>query len=350
MRGAGHSRLLAGRVDLESLHLLALDPVSETISDEQSYGFRKARSTHDAIAQCYLNARFKGSQSDAGPRRSAEWVLEADMQGCFDNIDHDWLIANVPMDRIILRKWLNAGYMEGNAVSPTQAGTPQGGIISPVLANFALADDFVITALTRELLETTVKPAVEKFLAERGLTLSPEKTKITHITEGYDSLGQNVRRYGSKLLIKPAKKNVRTFLRKVRDLIKILRPAPQLNVIEALNPVINGWARYHRHVVSQKIFTYVDSHIWFSLWQWAKRRHPKKTSRWIVGKYFHRIEGRSWVLAVKTNEQTEDGKPVYRTLRHAAKVPIERHRKIKSDTNPYDPKWEEYFEQRASGA
>lgn len=359
---------------MQALHLLALDPVSETVSDEQSYGFRKARSTHDAVAQCYMNARFNGSQSDVGPRRSAEWVLEADIQGCFDNIDHDWLIANVPMDKVILRKWLKAGYMEGNALSPTQSGTPQGGIISPVLANFALngleqvlravfknkhqfdkakvnlvryADDFVITGLTRELLETTVKPAVEKFLADRGLTLSPEKTKITHITEGYDFLGQNVRRYGSKLLIKPSQKNVKTFLRKVRDLIKTLRPAPQLKVIEALNPVINGWASYHRHVVSQKTFSYVDRHIWFSLWQWAKRRHPKKTSRWIVGKYFHRIGDRSWMFAVKTSEQTEDGKPVYRALRHAAKVPIERHQKIKSNANPYDPKWEEYFEQRA---
>jgi RNA-directed DNA polymerase len=210
---------------MQALHLLALDPVSETISDEQSYGFRKARSTHDAIAQCYLNARFNGSPSAVGPRRSAEWILEADIQGCFDNIDHDWLLANVPMDKVMLKKWLSAGYMEGNVVNPTQRGTPQGGIISPVLANFALngledalrkafsnqsqldkakvnlvryADDFVITGVSREILEDRIRPAVEQFLAIRGLTLSPEKTKITHISDGYDFLGQNVRRYNKK--------------------------------------------------------------------------------------------------------------------------------------------------------
>jgi RNA-directed DNA polymerase len=123
---------------MQALHLLALDPVSETVSDEQSYGFRKARSTHDAIAQCYLNARFNGSPSSVGARCSAEWILEADIQGCFDNIDHNWLIANVPMDKVMLRKWLKAGYMEGSELAPTLNGTPQGGIISPVLANFAL--------------------------------------------------------------------------------------------------------------------------------------------------------------------------------------------------------------------
>jgi len=123
---------------MQALYLLALDPVSETISDEQSYGFRKARSTHDAIAQCYLNARYHGNPNDKGARRSAEWILEADIQGCFDNIDHDWLLENVPMDTSILRKWLKAGYLEGNVSAPTQKGTPQGGIISLVLANFAL--------------------------------------------------------------------------------------------------------------------------------------------------------------------------------------------------------------------
>jgi RNA-directed DNA polymerase len=197
-------------------------------------------------------------------------------------VTNDWLIENVPMDKVMLRKWLSAGYMEGNVISPARRGTPQGGIISPVLANFALngledalkstcktrtefasakinlvryADDFVITGISKELLEERVKPVVEAFLAVRGLTLSPEKTKITHIKEGYDFLGQNIRRYDSKLLIKPSKKNVRTFLHEVRDLIKELRAAPQETVIAALNPLIDGWSRYHRHVVSQKTFS-----------------------------------------------------------------------------------------------
>lgn len=257
---------------MQALHLLALDPLSETISDEQSYGFRKARSTHDAIAQCYLNARYHGNPNDKGVRRSAEWIREADIQGCFDNIDHDWLLANVPMDASILRKWLRAGCLEGNVFAPTQKGTPQGGIISPVLANFALngleealrlelgsrdrcikakvnlvryADDFVITGVAKELLEVRIKPAVERFLAGRGLLLSPEKTKISHITEGYDFLSQNIRRYDSKLLITPSRKNVKALLQKVRGLVKELGAAPQSKVIEVLNPVIDGWARYH---------------------------------------------------------------------------------------------------------
>lgn len=359
---------------MQALHLLALDPVSETISDEQSYGFRKARSTHDAIAQCFLNARYGGAQGRDKSRSSAEWILEADIQGCFDNIDHEWLITNVPMDKLMLTKWLKAGFMEGALLSPTQTGTPQGGIISPVLANFALngleqvlkdvfcnrnqfmkakvnlvryADDFVITGVSKELLEERIKPAVEKFLAGRGLTLSPEKTKITHITDGYDFLGQNVRRYGGKLLIKPSKKNVKSFLDKGRGLIKELCAAPQHIVIGVLNPMIDGWARYHRHVVSQRVFSYVDHQIWCSLWRWAKRRHPKKTPRWISARYFHRIGDRSWMFAVETGEKDDQGQPTYRSLRHAAKMPIERHQKIKSDANPYDPKWEEYFEQRA---
>lgn len=359
---------------MQALYLLALDPVSETVSDEQSYGFRKARSTHDAIAQCYLNARFHGNPNDRLERRSAEWIFEADITGCFDNIDHDWLLANVPMDAGILRKWLKAGYLEGSVFAPTQKGTPQGGIISPVLANFALngleqmlkdvlgnktqckkakvnlvryADDFVITGATRELLEERIRPAVEKFLAGRGLMLSPEKTKITHITEGYDFLGQNIRRYNSKLLIKPSRKNVKAFLQKVRGLVRELCAAPQLKIIEVLNPLIDGWARYHRHVVSKRTFADVDNQIWYCLWKWAKRRHPNKINNWIKERYFHRIGERSWVFAVRVGGMSEEGEPAYWMLRHAAKLPIERHQKIKADANPYDPAWERYFEERA---
>jgi RNA-directed DNA polymerase len=360
---------------MQALHLLALDPVSETVSDEQSYGFRKARSTHDAIQQCLMNSRFNGSTSSVGARRSAEWILEADIQGCFDNIDHDWLIRYVPMDKVMLGKWLKAGYMEESVLAPTEAGTPQGGIISPVLANFALngleaalrgqfknrhqfdqakinlvryADDFVITGISRELLEEKIRPAVERFLAIRGLSLSPEKTKITHIEEGYDFLGQNVRRYGKKLLIKPSKKNVQAFLQKIRSVVRSLRAAPQRRVIEKLNPMISGWARYHHHVVSTKTFSYVDSQIWECLWRWAKRRHPKRVPKWIAPRYFHRIGDRSWMFAVKTESstQSDDGSSYY-ALRHASKFSIKRHQKIKSDANPYDPLWEEYFEDRA---
>ncbi|CAE6848373.1 group II intron reverse transcriptase/maturase [Paraburkholderia domus] len=360
---------------MQALHLLALDPVSETTSDAQSYGFRKERSTHDAIGQCFLNARFHGNPKYRVVQESAQWILEADIRGCFDNIDHTWLTQHVPMDKAVLTKWLRAGYLKDGVLAETTEGTPQGGIISPVLANFALngldealtsifknarqrvvhkvnlvryADDFVITGVSRELLQDTVLPAVAAFLAPRGLELAPEKTKITHLTEGYDFLGQNVRRYGKKLLIKPARKNVQSFLQKVRDLIRRLRPAPQQLLIDTLNPVITGWAAYHRHVVAQETFIRVDRQIWYAIWQWARRRHPKKTAEWIRHRYFHQIGLRQWVFAFATDQMDERGHPILRSLRSAAKTPIERHPKVRSDANPYDRAWYAYFAQRAA--
>src|SRR6267154_2591475 len=228
----------------QALHLLALAPVVETTADRNSYGFRQRRSCADAIGQCFLTL------SNAP---NTQWILEADIQSCFDQISHDWLLAHVPMDRAILRKWLKSGYMDKHVLHETTDGTPQGGIISPALANFALdglervlrekypaatrlksvgnqrpsvnfiryADDFVITGKSKELLEGEVKPLVEQFLQERGLELSPTKTVITHVEKGFDFLGQNVRRYpNGKLLIKPSKMNVGTFLDAIRRIIK----------------------------------------------------------------------------------------------------------------------------------
>jgi len=361
---------------MQALHLLALDPVSETISDGQSYGFRKSRSTHDAIGQCFLNHRYWGNPKDKLKRKSAEWVLEGDIKGCFDNISHQWLLDNVPMDKEMLRKWLKCGYFEGSARFPTEQGTPQGGIISPVLANFTLnglekhlrtlfksdrefekinkvhlvryADDFVITGITKDLLELVIKPAVEQFLKIRGLELSPEKTKITHIMEGYDFLGQNVRRYDKKLLIKPSTKNVKTFLDKIRKTIVELRPAKQETVIQLLNPVIRGWAMYHKGVVASRIFQKVDTQIWAALWRWAKRRHPNKSTKWIKYRYFHKVGNRNWTFAVKQITVDKDGnkQASFYELSRASSVHIKRHEKIKANANPYDPKDEQYFEKR----
>lgn len=244
---------------MQALHLLALEPVAETLADPNSYGFRPMRASRDAAAQC-LNASARS--------KSAQWVLDADISGCFDNISHDWLIANIPMDKTILRKWLKSGFVWQGQWFPTETGTPQGGIISPVLANMALdgmerllwgrfgkpgsrtsmknkvnliryADDFVITGASKEVLEEA-KVLIEEFLKERGLSLSPEKTKIVHIEEGFDFLGWNVRKYDGKLLIKPAKKNVQAFLRKIRGIIKANKQAKQENLIGMLNPVIQG--------------------------------------------------------------------------------------------------------------
>lgn len=350
---------------MQALYLLALEPVAETTADRRSFGFRPERSTADAMEQCFKVLSRKNS---------AHWILEGDIKGCFDNISHDWLISHVPTDREILRKWLQAGYMEDRQLFPTEAGTPQGGIISPTLANLTLdglesiilrryvkdkwnkqkvnfiryADDFVITGATQEVLENEVRPLVEDFMRQRGLTLSPEKTKITHIDEGFDFLGQNVRKYNGKLLIKPSKANVATFLGKVRSTIKGNKALDQQKLIGLLNPMIRGWADFHQHVVSKETFAHVDKEIWNTLWRWALRRHPQKGRRWVRNRYFLTVGTRSWVFATATRERFPDGNPILMSLRNAADTPIRRHQSIMLEANPFDPKWETYFEERLS--
>jgi RNA-directed DNA polymerase len=159
----------------------------------------------------------------------------------------------------------------------------------PSLNFIRYADDFIITSKSKELLEREIKPLVEQFLQKRGLELSPTKTVITHVEKGFDFLGQNVRRYpNGKLLIKPSKKNVKTFLEGVRRTIKAALGSSAAALIEELNPKIRGWANYHRHVVSKRMFTYVDHAIFSRLWRWARRRHRNKNPRWIKEKYFER--------------------------------------------------------------
>lgn len=300
---------------MQALYLLALEPVAETTADLNSYGFRKNRATADAIEQCFIVL---------GNKNRAQWILEADIFGCFDNISHEWMLSHIPMDKNILRKWLRAGYLNKNVYYPTNGGTPQGGIISPVLANLVLdglenklrtrkgeqglvnlvryADDFIITGRTKELLETEVLPIVETHLTERGLELSPEKTRITRIDEGFDFLGQNVRKYNGKLLIKPSKKNINSFLEKTREVIKRNAATEAGSLIKILNPVIRGWVNYHRHVVSKAVFKSVDTAIFKCLWQWSKRRHPKKNRQWIKAKYFA-TKGRQSLGLLRTGKR-----------------------------------------------
>lgn len=347
---------------MQALYLLALEPVSETTADRNSYGFRPMRSTADAIEQLFVNLSRKSS---------AKWVLEGDIKGCFDNISHDWLINNVPMDKLVLKKWLKAGFMEAGQLLPTESGTPQGGIISPVLANLALdglescleghfgrkntkasyktkvnyvryADDFVITGVSEALLADEVLPVVERFMAERGLSLSQDKTLITHIDDGFDFLGQNIRKYHGKCLIKPSHENVKTFLRGIRDWLNDNKTAPAWYVVRTLNPKIRGWANFHCHVVAKETFNYVDYRIWKMLWQWSKRRHSNRSKRWVRNKYFgsYKAKTRNWVF------HGLDDSGVRRDLLYANDFPIKRHRKIKSEANPYDPSYEEYFEHR----
>ena len=350
---------------MQALHLQALDPVSETNADLNSYGFRKERSCHDAIEQCFKALSMKSA---------AQWVMEGDIKGCFDNISHEWMNANIPLDKTLLQKWLKSGYIEKRKLFPTNAGTPQGGIISPVLANMTLdglqallnehfhgktiygggkqqwvnpkvnliryADDFVITGESKELLENEIKPLVERFLTERGLALSTEKTKITHIEEGFDFLGQNVRKYDGKLLIKPSQKSVTDFKKKIRTLVKKLAAADQTTLIRGVNPIITGWLNYHRHVCSSKTFGNIQSWLWETTWRWAKRRHPLKNAQWIKDKYYHHNGKRDWNFGVK-----ESGNR-YFNLINPKDVRIIRHPWLQTSVNPYDPKWEEYFEKR----
>jgi RNA-directed DNA polymerase len=308
---------------MQALHLLALEPIAETTADLNSYGFRPERSTADAGEQCF---------NSLAKKVSAEWVLEADIQGCFDQISHDWMVANVPTDKATLKKWLKAGFVYQNELFPTEAGTPQGGIISPVLANMTLdgleamlaekfpkavrrglkmhmvryADDFIITGNSKEWLEHEVKPVVVEFLAERGLVLSPQKTKITHIKEGFDFLGWNIRKYNGKLLMKPSKANVKAHLDKIREIIKVNKTAKQANLIRLLNPVLRGWANYHSHVVAKKTFARVDGNVWSMLWRWAARRHPNKGARWVKERYFKtraRVTASSYPTVFDANQQ-----------------------------------------------
>ncbi len=206
------------------------------------------------------------------------------------------------------------------------------------------ADDFIVTGRTRELLEGEVKPLIEEHLKERGLELSPEKTKITHINEGFDFLGQNVRKYNGKMLIMPSKKNINSFLAKVRGIINSNATAKAGNLIGLLNPIIRGWANYHRHVVSKETFNSIDSTIYERLWQWSKRRHPNKTHYWIRKKYFASSGNDHWVFSGTV--EGKDGTPRTIQLLNAASVPIKRHTKIKGEANPYAPEWETYFERR----
>lgn len=284
---------------MQALHLLALLPVAETTADPNSYGFRPYRAAQDAVGRCFLALKGKGT---------ADWVLDADISACFDEISKDWLVANIPTDKVILRKWLDSGYMLDGAWFATKAGTPQGGVISATLASMTLdgmeallrehfgperrnrttkvrliryADDFVVTGSSQEVLEQA-KALIEGFLSERGLSLSAEKTRIVRVEEGFDFLGWTVRRMKGKLFIRPARKNVAAIMRKIGGVIRGATSITQGELIGRLNPIIRGWANYHRNQVAKDTFKKVDSYTWERLWRWACRRHPNKSRRCVA--------------------------------------------------------------------
>lgn len=345
---------------MQTLYKFALEPISEICADPNSYGFRVGRSTHDAIEQCFTILAKK---------KSPVWILEGDIKGCFDHISHEWLTENIPTDTAILEKWLKCGFIETKKLFPTEEGAPQGGSISPVLMNMTLdglerilkerfptskrkymmnfvryADDFIITGVSPDFLRNEVMPVVKAFLAERGLQLSEEKTVITHINDGFDFLGKNIRKYRGKLLIKPAKSSVKSILSKVRDIVKNNKSVRQEILIHKLNPVIRGWVNSQRFVVSSEVFSRVDFEIYKCLWQWAKRRHKKKSRKWIAGKYWHHVGNRCWTFS--TSVKRADGKDTCATLEYATDTKIIRFKKIVAESNPFDAKWTTYFEER----
>lgn len=208
------------------------------------------------------------------------------------------------------------------------------------------ADDFIITGESPEFLRDKVLPVVKEFLTERGLQLSEEKTVITHIEDGFDFLGKNIRKYNGKLLIKPSKTSVKSFLEKVRSIIKGNKSIKQETLIRKLNPVIRGWVNNQRYVVSSKVFSRVDYEIYKCLWQWAKRRHKKKSHKWIAQKYWHHIGSRQWTFSVPYESQSTEGEPLYCKLEYATDTKIIRFKKIVAEANPFDEYWTDYFEER----
>lgn len=349
---------------MQALYLLALEPVVECASDPNSYGFRKGRSTHDARSQLFVSLSKKVS---------ASWVLDADISGFFDNINHEWLLNHVHMDTVTLRKWLKSGVVDAGQLQRTDNGTPQGGIISPTLANITLnglemglmqflrdelgtkpakkgkvnvvryADDFVVTGVSKELLENTVRPWVVAFLRERGLTLSEEKTRIVHIDQGFDFLGWSFRKYGGKLLIKPSQKNVKAFYGKVKKIIATSVSVPTETLIKRMNPVLKGWAQYHKGTVAKQTFSKVDHLIYWRLVRWGLRRHPRKTGKWVYAHYWKQCGSRRQFAGLQDDPFGGDERiplPLY----SLPDMKIVRHVKVKGDYNPFHPEWVAYGE------
>ena len=333
-----------------------LEPEWEAVFEPNSYGFRAGRSCHDAIEQ--VHKRLQG-------RRGADrWVLDADIKGCFDNLAHKSIlksIKSVPRGDLI-QDWMKAGYVYEGILNPTETGTPQGGVCSPLLSNIGLhgleefvknyskkmgiiryADDFVITAKSRKELEEII-PAVKQWLLERGLELSEEKTRLRHIDEGFNFLGFNARHYAGKLLIKPQKEKVLAFCKKIGGIIKKMATVKQEVLIKKLNPILRGFANYYQGAVSKEIFGYIKTRVWQYLWNWCKRRHLKRRLKWVKDKYFRRIQGVDWTFCCEVKDRKGRNKPL--CLHNIHRTPIIRHIKVKGTASPFDGELTEYWEKR----
>ena len=346
----------------------ALEPEWEARFEPKSVGFRPGRGCHDAI-----EAIFK---TLCGERAKRRWVLDADLAGAFDRIDHDRLLDQLGSfpARGMIRAWLKAGVMDRGQLSPTEEGTPQGGVISPLLLNVALhgmeqaagvryrnsarggaetvpgspvlvryADDYVAMCHSREQAEE-VKARLSAWLAPRGLAFNEDKTKIVHVEEGFLFLGFSVRRYvnrqGGKLLIKPSQESVKRFRERLAADMRSLRGANAAAVVSHLNPVVRGWSAYYRSVVSSRVFAGLDHHMWHLTYRWARRTHPNKSRGWVAARYFGRFNNTRrdrWVFG-----DPETG--AYLTKFSWTK--IVRHVPVRAGASPDDPALVEYWAER----
>jgi RNA-directed DNA polymerase len=351
---------------LQAMVKNALEPEWEAKFEASSYGFRPGRRGHDAIERIFNLAL---------PHCRKKWVVDADIQGAFDHIDHQFLLSAIGLvpGRELIRQWLKAGYLEGSTFHETPQGTPQGGVISPLLANIALhgledalgikhdrkrnslgprglvryADDFVVLCESKED-AVAVLQILESWLKQRGLTLSAEKTKIVHLQQGFDFLGFNVRQYpapqttrtGWKLLIKPSKASVQTLRDKLREAWFALRGFNVSTILKRLNPIIRGWANYFRSGVSSETFHNLDHWMFIRQVRYVKRTHPQKPRYWTQRQYWGRLNldrNDPWVFGNKDTGAY---------LLKFSWFKIERHILVKGRSSPDDPSLRDYWKQR----
>jgi RNA-directed DNA polymerase len=347
----------------------ALEPQWEAKFEPITYGFRPKRSTHDAVADLFIKLNKKGNK---------EWIFEGDFKGCFDNLNHSHImdcIDNFPSKGII-NKWLKAGYIDENVFHETEAGTPQGGIISPLLANIALhgmeeeigvryfypkrdgaqiypssvgvvkyADDFVIVCPSKEVAEGMYEK-LQPYLDKRGLELEEDKTKVIHINEGFDFLGFNFRRYptrdGMRLFIKPSQESVKKAKARIREIFEFYKGREVGQLIEKLNPVLRGVANYWSPTVAKKIYRDLDSYVLERTLIYLRHRHHRKSIKWIRAKYFKPdytgISKDSWLLTDPENHTNQ--------IIRMSWTKIERHVKVKYKNSPFNSTLKEYYAKR----
>ena len=354
---------------MQMLVKLALEPEWEARFESHSQGFRPGRRCMDAIWYIWNSIRILGT------RKKSEWILDADISGCFDNINHEALLKRVPVFRKTIRRWLKSGIIEFGKYYQTKSGTPQGGIISPLLANIVLdgmerlfgaenskgnystpsnrrgknkglnliryADDFVVTARSREMIVDYVLPRLQFFLKERGMELNEAKTKIVHRDDGFDFLGFKIRQYCGKsrsvCLAKPSKRSIKQHLEHIKTVVSTNKQMKADELVSKLNPIIRGWANYYCYSSAKETFNYVDYRIWKMLWQWCLRRHPRKGKLWIRKRYFMNIAGKKWIFG----ERKENLLLFSRSFRAG-----KRYTPVKGFNSPYDATLHEYWSKR----